>query len=147
ARRARITLEMKMMSQALEQLKNDLGSYPPNVWAGASTTGVTLKPTEIDKNISDLKVFLTKASSQSTENYNVQTLANYGLSPAEALVFWLEGFSQDVRRPFSGSDLKLTSVDDGQGGSIDNVVTIDSFKPRFDFDRGRLKISRDADDK
>jgi prepilin-type N-terminal cleavage/methylation domain-containing protein len=142
AKRARILLEIRTMSQALEDLRNVVGAFPPNVYPGANTTlGMTTE--EQAKNLADLRTFLGKVSTRSTERYNIGTIANYGLSPAEAAVFWLQGLSSDEKRPLSGSDLVIADIEDEDGTLIEDVVTIDSFKPRYDFDRGRLRISRD----
>ena len=131
---------------AMRSLREVYGAYPPNVFLSSSLTSA-----EQTLNGTTLLRFLKKSSARSTE-FNTSVAANTGgnhvtpllatgLSPAEAIVFWLQGFSQDVTRPFTGTDLASTSIDD-KGTPVPNVITIDSFQPRYDFDRGRLRISR-----
>lgn len=157
AKQAAITLEIQQIAMGLEDLKNEYGAYPPNVYSNASTLGTN--PEKI-ANAQTLLRMMRKAFPRGTEfaidlsgasparnatasNDNIFPIAETGLSPAEALVFWLQGFSSDVSRPFTGTDLELFSIDDN-GTTINNVITIDSFTPRYDFDRNRLRISRNA---
>jgi len=150
AKQAAITLEMQQLGTAIEEFENKYTAFPPNVYSNPELTS----DTERRLNCSTLLKMLKKVSSRSTEfqkgarvgsgNNNVATILQNGLSPAEALVFWLQGFSQDPTRPLSGTDLQVTQVDDN-GTTFNRVITIDSFKPLYDFDRGRLRFSRGPD--
>lgn len=150
AKQAAITTELQQLASAMAEFKNEYGIYPPNVFP---TEDNSLGYPNSDKvfNRQTLQRSVKKISSRSTEfNFNadattngnnVSTILFNGLSPAEALVFWLQGFSADIARPLSGSDLAVTQIDDN-GTTVNNVITIDSFTPRFEFDRGRLRFSR-----
>ena len=148
-KRTAILLEIDGLNTAMVQFKTDHGSYPPNVFNNNDISNL-----EQSKNVSTLVRMLTKIAPRGTEfqsnlnpntgQNNISPITAVGLSPAEALVFWLQGVSSDPQRPLSGSDLEVTSIDDG-GSTITNVLTIDSFEPSFDFDRGRLRLSRNPD--
>ncbi|MCA9231277.1 MAG: prepilin-type N-terminal cleavage/methylation domain-containing protein [Planctomycetales bacterium] len=157
AKQASITLEIQQLASAIEDFKNKNGAYPPNVFANATLSNNPEK----NANAQTLLRFMKKVSQRSTEfqinltgstparnstaaSDNLYPIIDVGLSPAEALVFWLQGFSQDVTRPLTGTDLELTSIDDN-GTTVNNVITIDSFEPLYEFDRGRLRISRFPD--
>jgi len=149
AKQARITLEIQQISTALENFKNDFGAYPPNVYP---MTGFSKN--EQLASARDLQRFMKKAFSRSTElqivltgngapkqntsnngaNDNLYPIVEAGLTPAEALVFWLQGFSQDVRRPLSGTDLVNPT-------NANAPVTFDVRKPLFEFEQGRLRLT------
>ncbi len=162
AKQARITLELQQIGNAMADFKNEFGMYPPNVFANLNTVSLmwpkASNNAEKTANAQVLIRALKKSFPRSTEfqinlsgstpsqglpaNDNVYPLVQQGLSPAEALVFWLQGFSSDISRPLSGTDLDVTQIDDN-GTTINNVVTIDTRQPLYDFDRARLRISRD----
>lgn len=157
ANRAAIKLEIDQISNALAEFKNEYGAYPPNVFPGGSTD-LGLTPAEINANGQRLVRALRKAFPRSSEfnvgsgavTDNVSVIANDGLSPAEALVFWLQGFSSDPARPLSGTDLTVTTIEDinpvdQSTDTVDIVLTMDTYRPRYEFDKGRLRISRNAD--
>lgn len=162
AKQAAITLEIQQLAGSLEDIKNTYGAYPPNVFRNSDTT-LGLTNNEKRTNASNLVLFMRKSVSRSTEFQtvlqsppqrnttsdlldNLYPVYETGLTPAEALVFWLQGFSKDVQRPLSGTDLVARSIDDN-GTTEDDVITIESFTPLYDFDRGRLRISRDSNGK
>lgn len=156
AKQAGITLELQQLGTAMEDLKNELGVYPPNVFSSDNLNprvNVDISNNDKSRSASQLLKFMKKSFPRSTEfqstgpiqNQNIVQLARMGLSPAEALVFWLQGFSKDPARPLTGTDLVVTFLDNPTGAASNNVITIDSFQPRFDFDRGRLRISRNDD--
>ncbi len=151
AKQAAITLEIGQLAGAMESFKEKYSAYPPNVYPNVSTT-LVLTNNEKQENAASLLRMLKMVANRGTEfqttanpntgNNNFTTIVERGLSPSEALVFWLQGFSNDVQRPLSGSDLQPTSIDDN-GVTRNGVITIDSFDPLFDFKRGRLRISRE----
>ncbi|MCH2114405.1 MAG: type II secretion system GspH family protein [Pirellulales bacterium] len=150
AKQAAITLELQQLASAMDQFKQEMGAYPPNVFANGSAE-LSLTSNDQEANTQELTRMLKKAFPRAVEFQNKphtsgsnNTFANVGLSPAEALVFWLQGFSNDPTRPLSGPDLSPTQIDDN-GTSPRNVITIDSFDSRYDFDRGRLRFSRNPD--
>jgi prepilin-type N-terminal cleavage/methylation domain-containing protein len=146
-----ITLEIGQLADAMERFKNEQGgAYPPNIFSGADLT-----VDERKINSANAFRFLTKTRPRATEfnasvaattgNNNLETILTVGIRPSEALVLWLLGLSSDPQRPLSGSDLELTSIDD-DGTRVDNVITYDSFDaPLYEFDEGRLRISRNPD--
>lgn len=148
-KQAAITFELQQISNALEDFKNEHGVYPPNVYRSGDVSS-----SDQGKNDSNLLLALKRISTRSTEfniGANVDTPANnisnilqLGLSPAEAVVFWLSGFSNDETRPLTGTDLSVVSIDDG-GSTINNVITFDAFpNPLYEFDVSRLRYSRDS---
>ena len=144
AKEAAITLEAQQIAGVFEEIKNENGAYPPNVFSGVSSDLMLTLP-ERNLNETNLNLYMKRATPRTTGSANIVRLANVGLSPAEAVVFWLSGFSGDIQRPLSGVDLEVTTIDDN-GSLVNNAITIDSFpEVRFDFDRGRLRLSRDGD--
>lgn len=160
AKQVAITQEIMQLGNSLEDFKNTYGAYPPNVFTLESGSPLNLTNPEKNLAASDLIRFMKKCFPRSAEfqvntsgaipqRNNVPAIDNLypvlevGLTPAEAIVFWLQGFSNDTQRPLSGTDLEAKSIDDN-GTTINDVITIESFTPRYDFDRGRLRISRDA---
>ncbi len=147
-KQVRVTLEMQQLANAIEQFKNDYGAYPPNVF-----NQTTITAAEQTRNASNVLLMMKKARPRSTEFNvaanadtplnNISVVSIQGLSPAEALVFWLQGFSEDPQRPLTGTDLQATTIDDN-GANVQGVLTIDSFTPSYEFDETRLRLSRDA---
>ena len=113
ANNARMGIEISQMAQQLELYRGKYGEYPPDF-----ISGPTNDQTQMNTHLS-----------RSFRYRNTQTdavVAN-GLDPAEALVFWLSGFSADKSFPLS----KRESPD----------PTWKAFKgtnPFFDFDQTRL---------
>ncbi len=171
ANQAVITLEIQQLSNAMDDLKNEFGAYPPNVFPnGDATLGLTndekkasaqillrfVKKAFPRSNEFQVNMFgaapdqgkdlsLTPASRQESID-NIFPATDLGISPAEALVFWLQGFSQNVSRPITGTDLVVTQIEytNPVSNSVEtptNVITIETRKPRYDFDRGRLRMS------
>jgi len=146
AKQAAITLELQNIGAAMEDLKNDFGAYPPN----ALGNGLGFNNTSMFNKIeSDFERMFKKAFPRSKEpsglikalvgNVGTSLVGNpspvltNGMSPSEALVFWLGGFSQDTQYPISGPG----------GPSFDiNLITgevLEDRKLRYEFDLGRLQ--------
>ncbi|MEM9353601.1 MAG: prepilin-type N-terminal cleavage/methylation domain-containing protein [Planctomycetota bacterium] len=149
-KQVRVTLEMQQLANAIEQLKNEYGAYPPNVFPNDTADNpLPLTAVEQARNANNVLLIMKKAAPRSTEfntsgnqvQDNITTISFNGLSPAEALVFWLQGFSSDPQRPLTGTDLQATTIDDN-GTNVNGVLTIDSFTPSFEFDETRLRLSR-----
>lgn len=128
AARARITAEINNIDAAIVDLKNSVGSFPPN----AQTDDLVLTGNEsatapiVENTVStDFKQFFLKAFPQHREppqlidalvglspindptpaSINANQASNLpgGMTAAEALVFWIGGFSDDPKYPISGS--------------------------------------------
>jgi prepilin-type N-terminal cleavage/methylation domain-containing protein len=111
AKRARIVLEIKQMASAAENFKNDVGAYPPNGMADGSTPEASVL-----QRVNDFRTMGKKLSSRIHPQEmnvlialagdtapNITTgLTGGGLTAAEAVYFWLGGFSQDPQFPISG---------------------------------------------
>src|SRR5687768_5709536 len=108
-RETRITLEMQIMSGAIENFKNDPnigGTYPCSVAYSATPTTDQLKQARADltrafskmfprKNEPSLNLIINKLIGDTTAggSENAGGYLKGGMSPSEALVFWLGGFS------------------------------------------------------
>jgi prepilin-type N-terminal cleavage/methylation domain-containing protein len=124
-----IKLELDNIALALEQYKNTYGSYPPNC--------VTTQANTPD---ADLERHLKKAFPRHREPINdLKKLCNPRISgeldppltPAEAIVFWLGGFSADPEYPITGPGGPSYPLNE-RNGSL------------FDFDQTRVQPSLDA---
>ncbi len=92
AQEARIAAEVTSLDGAMKAFKEKYGMYPPSDFTNMNTSG-------------PVGLFLSKAF----PNCNVQTELTWitghssaTLTPAQALVFWLYGFSPDTEHPLSG---------------------------------------------
>jgi prepilin-type N-terminal cleavage/methylation domain-containing protein len=111
AREARVLLEIRAIEAAFHAFKERYGEFPP------STLQDEAKVTDFLR-----RAFPRYAAKYGTNLYT-QFLADTGLSPAsspaELLVFWLSGISEDPEHPFQGQR-----------------------KPLFDFVKDRLQGGR-----
>ncbi len=134
AKEARVALEIAAISKALDSYKLTMGEYPPDFTYDPSNTAVTpqdqiaaqinghLSRTYRRRNVAgDLPLQVNLATGASTPIANASDYAR--LDPAEAVYFWLQGFSPDPQAPLSGAGDR---------------------SPFFEFDRTRLTDS-DAD--
>lgn len=146
ARRAAILLDIKNISTAAENFKNDYGAYPPNGMnpnpgAGTGTPSALVQ--------SDFERMFKKAFPRHQEprqlvlalcGQNTGGAANEnligGMSPAEAMVFWLGGFSSDEVYPISGPGGPSFLVADGE--------VMESRNRRYEFDLGLLGPRNDS---
>lgn len=117
AQRAVITAEINQIDTTIKDLKNSAGSFPPN--AQTDLNG----PIVENSVLTDFKQFMLKAFPQHREppqliealvgvsstaqggnpGANQATNLPGGMTAAEALVFWVGGFSSDPKYPISGS--------------------------------------------
>jgi prepilin-type N-terminal cleavage/methylation domain-containing protein len=141
AKRARIVLEIKQLATATENFKNDNGAYPPSATVGV---GGTVTKQQL---ISDYERMGKKLSSRihPTELLVLRALAGdtmiptavvqaaplegKGVTAAEAVYFWLGGFSQDPRFPISGP---------GGPSYASGSEVLENRNRRYEFDLGRL---------
>ncbi|QDT70799.1 hypothetical protein MalM25_37550 [Planctomycetes bacterium MalM25] len=162
ARRAAINTEIEQIHAALEDGKNNFSSYPPN----AQTDGLADSNVQHLNNqrvLSNFKRYFNKAfpshrehdaviaglvglnpdGSQPSSITTGGTVLPGGMNAAEALVFWLGGFSDDPKYPISGAGgpsysvdpAALSGVDPNQADPIDNRswtlgVKIEQLAPR-----------------
>ena len=125
----KITTEISQLESGIEAYKGKVGDYPPDFTDPAIVVRHARKahPRIAD---SDINALLLVA-------YNIKTAADipniktWNIDPAEALVFWLSGFSEEVTRPFSGPGGPLA-----QGRRNTGV---------YDFDGRRLFAGDDGD--
>jgi prepilin-type N-terminal cleavage/methylation domain-containing protein len=156
-RQTRVTLEIQQMSSAIENFKNDPnigGVYPCSVAYSATPTNAQLAQARSDlqrtfskmfqrANEPALPVIISKliGDTSATGGTGTKNFGHYlegGMSPNEALYFWLGGFSSDSQRPLSGPGGPSYLVSDGE--------VLEGRTPIFEFDLGRLG-PRDASGK
>lgn len=106
AKVARLVIEVGLLDQAMRQYKTEYGEYPPNFTNGAYTAASPNRPID----------FLTRVFKRLDTTLGTYQAPPAQLDPAEALVFWLQGFGPDKRNPIAGTKVAL-----------------------FDFDKTRLK--------
>lgn len=137
ARRAAILLDIKNISAAAENFKNDYGSYPPNGMNPAPNAGAGTPSALVQ---SDFERMFKKAfprhqeprelilglCGQGTGSVNLPE----GMSPAEAMVFWLGGFSSDEVYPISGPG--------GPSFLASDSEVMENRNRRYEFDLGLL---------
>lgn len=118
ARRAQIGAEMEQFNTAIEDYKISVGSYPPNAQTDVNDAGRLDARTVL----SNFKRHFNKAFPQNQEPEAViaglvgltpngpppttdiagDVILDGGMNAAEALVFWLGGFSEDPKYPITG---------------------------------------------
>jgi prepilin-type N-terminal cleavage/methylation domain-containing protein len=148
AKRARIVLEIKQMATAAENFKNDVGAYPPNGMFDGSTAEASM-PQRVNDfqtmgrklssriNQGDMNVLIALAGGNppSSPSGNVTTgPLDGGMTAAEAVYFWLGGFSQDPQFPISGPGGPSFKWDDPAN---DSEVLEDRIR-RYEFNLGQL---------
>jgi prepilin-type N-terminal cleavage/methylation domain-containing protein len=147
AKRARVILEVKGVTSAIEDLKSELGAYPPSGMNDGSTAMVQAIQSDFERmakkafpRINPQEFELFKALAGTSANYSTtivtdSTLDN-GLRGDEALYFWLGGFSQDPQYPLSGPGGPSYLVADGE--------VLENRQPRYEFNLSNL-IPRNDD--
>ncbi|TWT46816.1 type II secretion system protein [Botrimarina hoheduenensis] len=162
AKRAAINAQINQLDAAIEDYKNNLGSYPPNAQILVnSTQGVSefrpLTPPQLDEQkvldnfrrhlkkafpkhrepaalINALCGFLPNGTAADTSSTNPATLYG-GMTAAEGLVFWMGGFSEDPKYPISGAKGPSYSL---QGLSNPLVDPIEGRNWRLDINTQQL---------
>jgi prepilin-type N-terminal cleavage/methylation domain-containing protein len=142
ARQASIKFEVDQIAAGFEKYKDSANSYPPNLQTDDSdfTTAAEPAATPISESgvLSDLQRHMRQAFPKHNEpNELLQKLVGNsgglvgGMNAAEAVVFWLGGFSADPQYPISGEG----------GPSYVGTVQQDPIESRkwiHEFDVGRL---------
>jgi prepilin-type N-terminal cleavage/methylation domain-containing protein len=152
-RETRTLLEIKNLSTAVENFKNETGVYPPN---GMNPNPQNPPPANSPAKLvqSDFQRMFAKAFQGNAEppvlalalcGQNTSGGANQnldkGMAAAEAVYFWLGGFSSDKKFPISGPGGPSFPVDGPDGG----VEILESRTGGYEFDRGRLRSGVDED--
>jgi prepilin-type N-terminal cleavage/methylation domain-containing protein len=140
ARQARIQLELKNLTAALESFNTDLNAYPPNGMHDETAATINLVSSDFERLVkgafpqihpSELSVFLALAGDTSPPTAVTSAPLEGGMSAGEALYFWLGGFSSDPKFPLTGP-----------GGpaylKADGFQVFESRNPRYEFSYGRL---------
>jgi type II secretion system protein G len=116
ARNAAVKSEIDLLHTALMNYKNEYGSFPPSNMQGL-WSGVAVNPKHpVYKHL--VKIFPRLGEPTSGANSPYQAMAQ--MSPAQALVFWLQGFYQNPENPLTNGNIPGTR------------------KKFFDFDQTRL---------
>ncbi|NOY41994.1 MAG: prepilin-type N-terminal cleavage/methylation domain-containing protein [Planctomycetes bacterium] len=148
AKQAAITLEIQQLSGSFEDFKNEYGAYPPNGMNPG--TGINnLLGNEISPIVlSDFRRMFRKAFPRHQEDQALlDRLAGIGASPlpggmtaAEAMVFWLGGFSSDPQFPLSGpgGPSFADRTTDADNLLLRDDEILEGRNRRYDFDLGRL---------
>ncbi len=137
AQQTRITLEIQQLSNAMEEFKNEYGAYPPNGMQNSGYLGAD----------DDLVRMFRKAFPRHNEpDILIRGLAgglnNGGAAPnalpggmngAEAIVFWLGGFSKDPQYPLTGPGGPSYIAANGLAGE-----DLEGRNRDYEFDLGRL---------
>lgn len=144
AREARIILEIKGLTAALESFNTEMNAYPPN----GMNDGTALASSDFERLVKgafpqihprELSVFRALAGDATGVTAVTSGPLEGGLSAGEALYFWLGGFSSDSRFPLTGP-----------GGPAylraDGFQVFESRRPRYEFDYGRLGPRTDDDE-
>ena len=124
AKVGRMGVELGQITSSLEAYKTEMGAYPPD-FANADAA-------------LDIKQ-MTNHMARKFRNRQPQDQSQFdvtGLDPAEALVFWLYGFSKDAKFPLA----RREALDPTAAVRIPLKGT----NPFFDFDQSRL-MDKDGD--
>lgn len=127
----RITMEITQLESGIESYKKKFDDYPPDFTDPHVVVRHARKafPRIADSDINALLLVVYDIKSEA-ELSNVST---WNIDPAEALVFWLSGFSEEVTRPFTGPGGPLaqgrrnTGVYDFDGRRLSAVDDNDAF--------------------
>jgi hypothetical protein len=120
-----IAVDMANLDAALNQFKEKYGNYPPD-FSNANVLRRHVQKAWPRITVNELRKFLAIAYHRGGGISGSQ----WEIDPAEALVFWLGGFSEDPQRPFTGFGGPFSGDERNQ----DNAY--------FPFDASRLSESR-----
>ena len=129
----RIGMEIKQLESAMEAYREKHGDYPPDF---SSKQIVERHIRKAWPRISQAE-FLAIWQVLWVNPNNAADNQSY-VDPAEALAFWLGGFSNDARRPFFGKGGPFITV--GNNIPADVRINEDRNKGTYDFEEGRLTI-------
>lgn len=144
AKQAEVTLELQQMGAAIEDLKNEFGAYPPNAMNNnVNTLGQTDYVRMFKKAFPRSKepptliqALAARADATGGGPFDIELpVGSGGLNGAEAVYFWLGGFSDDVAYPISGPGGPSFQVDTNVSG---NGEILEDRNRRYEFDLARL---------
>jgi type II secretory pathway pseudopilin PulG len=161
AKQSTITLEISQLANSLEDFKNTYGAYPPNGMVPVNPVPLVnlknqpvLNITQQDFVLMFKKAFprnqepqgliLRLAGTLGTPTNGNPTALDGGMTASEALVFWLGGFSDDVKYPISGPGGPSFADTRSPSGLDPADEFLEDRNRRYEFDLGRLG-PRDAD--
>jgi prepilin-type N-terminal cleavage/methylation domain-containing protein len=145
AKRGRIVLEIKQLATAAENTRSDLGIYPPNgmhngnsqliqrLSADFQNTGKKIGSRINPQELEVLKALVNDPNFSTTIVTDASSITN-GMSAAEAVYFWLGGFSQDPQFPLSGPGGPSFPMN----GPNAEIEVLENRARRFEFDLARL---------
>jgi len=140
-----IRLEINALSQAVERYMQKYGDYPPDAssWEVLERHMRRVFPRMSPQDFSLL--------TQLTRQRGTPTFSYVAMDRAEALVFFLGGFSEDPLYPLTGEGGPLKLIRNPTGS--DPALNLDNYEYNatrdnalFDFDVARLTVSRGAND-
>ncbi len=123
-----IKAEMDQIAAAFEQYKNKYGSYPPNTYLPPANTSDQRKARQ-----AQVRRHVLKAFPRCKDDPNNEDILGWNMTPDEAIVFWLGGFSSDPEFPFSGPGGPAIALDGNQ-----NANFVERDNALFEFDEARL---------
>ena len=159
AKQAEITLEMQNMGGAIEDLRNELGAYPPNGMNNGNRAIIRTVSSDFERMFKkafprhneprELILALAAASPRDASfqsgAFNVELPQDAagenvggGLTGAEAVCFWLGGFSEDSTYPISGIGGPSFADGDDSGAALnatDEVLEDRNLRYEFDLTR------------
>jgi len=144
ARQTAQKLEVDAIARATEQYLQKYGDYPPD---GSNLDVLQRHMRKLFPRMAEPdQTLLLRITDDSAVNA-AGTFSSVGMDRAEALVFFLGGFSASVQNPLTGPDGPLDRVS-GTAGSTslsDYQYNAERGNSLFDFDQSRLTIVRVSD--
>jgi len=146
AQSTRIKMEIDQLATGFEDYRNDVaGEYPPNCWyvdkANHTANAVVRHFKKAFPRHREPEALIRGLAGtgypRADDNLNAPRVLKSGLSPAEAVYFWLGGFSSNPKYPISGP-----------GGPSFLVTQADNIEDRnrtYDFDLTRLGAGEGSD--
>ena len=108
AQQARITMEMQQVALAIDEFKTKTTFYPPNAVNFSGSPSASVR-SDFDRALrsayprhTETAALIDKLTGIPTTDKSGNSYLEDGMTGAEALVFWLSGFSDDTQNPISG---------------------------------------------
>lgn len=146
-RKAAIAMEVQAIDNAIEQYKNKYGDYPPD---GSNMRAFEAHCKKVWDNIAPTELAILGLTYGGVPVANAASGVGV-MDPAEALVFFLGGFSADDTHPFTGpgGPLFVTNSSGVQIKSSDSGIAmvqynVDRNEPIWTFKAGQLSAESNA---
>jgi len=144
ARQAAIRMEVNALNQAVEQYMLKYGDYPPD---GSDKDILARHMRKLFPRMSPKDTtLLRKLTDANEDNSSDQSFSATAMDRAEALVFFLGGFSDNVLNPLTGEGGPLALRPGVANPNSDNIADYQYNGTRdnsfFDFDPSRLTLRR-----